>query len=872
MSDLKLYNGINNIDDDLIEEADCKKKPVIHHCYGIAASAAAIFIAVGALGVFRSVSPVSKTDLTENNIITVESTAANTTEIQTTSPAITEETVKTASTAASPVTSQYTAVSTQPVVSYSKTNEVQTKSLQNTTAVSAAAAQTEAIIKVTTTIAVNQDGSDIQDYDYEYEGSIIMRKYAAALAALLIASNPTTAANAQTYEPTCSYSTDEEELIKIKNLVDEYDLDMDINCDGNIDIFDAYAFYRAQKSDNPLWEMKNIPDYIQKKYKAIRETEMPYEKESYDPQTNEQTTYTFYYSIMWYDYLQYLFANYPVKPEYYDPNYFIENCPDDYNDPIPLEIQKQDIDLWDIVTFKRNKFFVKNDDGSFRHICADDYRLKPDASEPDDFVPTPAIWRYQYVEKEEKTDDDSNFDIYEYNSSEVYTSPIYDFIDDMRYWAHGTARDYKMLKDIIDSGYLDVDINSDGVFDFDDVVKIIYASDIIWKIEDFHSLFVSESEYPFNYFTFENYDNITEEEYYKVLDICKVAAHYFINYNFYYIGQYFTEYYLTYNEIDEKYFDPVYYEDLGYYTPNPRSYSNVVFANLSYYEQFSIKYGPNSAQNSPEIYESPARYNFTSSEIDAAFPKYYKNVKTGKLPKPDIDLDGKITAADYNILFNLDLEKFTPYDNSYSGTMIKRHPELNVVIGVPQEVRDNFDTNFDFNNNGISADELEVQCMMMYILHDLETQYGNVDDMNKALDLFYTEHPELQYYEIFNENLEDFNSSHGRGYSGYVSEDEKVLNIYSSVDTLKYYSSYDKISLYDIKGNGDANNDGSVDLSDAVLIMQSLANPSKYGIDGSDDHHITEEGYLLADVDGDGVTNNDALTIQRSLLGLEVIA
>ena len=36
---------------------------------------------------------------------------------------------------------------------------------------------------------------------------------------------------------------------------------------------------------------------------------------------------------------------------------------------------------------------------------------------------------------------------------------------------------------------------------------------------------------------------------------------------------------------------------------------------------------------------------------------------------------------------------------------------------------------------------------------------------------------------------------------------------------------------------------------DVVLIMQSLANPSKYGIDGSDDHHITEEGYLLADVD-----------------------
>ena len=68
--------------------------------------------------------------------------------------------------------------------------------------------------------------------------------------------------------------------------------------------------------------------------------------------------------------------------------------------------------------------------------------------------------------------------------------------------------------------------------------------------------------------------------------------------------------------------------------------------------------------------------------------------------------------------------------------------------------------------------------------------------------------------------------------------------------------------------DGDVNGDGTVDLSDAVLIMQSLANPTKYGLNGSDDKHITEEGYLRADVDGEGVTNMDALTIQRYLLGL----
>ena len=63
--------------------------------------------------------------------------------------------------------------------------------------------------------------------------------------------------------------------------------------------------------------------------------------------------------------------------------------------------------------------------------------------------------------------------------------------------------------------------------------------------------------------------------------------------------------------------------------------------------------------------------------------------------------------------------------------------------------------------------------------------------------------------------------------------------------------------------------DGTVDLSDAVLIMQSLANPDKYGLKGTDENHITEQGTANADVEGgDGMTVNDALVIQKYLLGL----
>ena len=69
---------------------------------------------------------------------------------------------------------------------------------------------------------------------------------------------------------------------------------------------------------------------------------------------------------------------------------------------------------------------------------------------------------------------------------------------------------------------------------------------------------------------------------------------------------------------------------------------------------------------------------------------------------------------------------------------------------------------------------------------------------------------------------------------------------------------------------GDANCDGGVDLADAVIIMQELANPNKFGVNGTDEHHITEKGLKNADCCnvGDGVTNNDALAIQQYLLKL----
>ncbi len=69
----------------------------------------------------------------------------------------------------------------------------------------------------------------------------------------------------------------------------------------------------------------------------------------------------------------------------------------------------------------------------------------------------------------------------------------------------------------------------------------------------------------------------------------------------------------------------------------------------------------------------------------------------------------------------------------------------------------------------------------------------------------------------------------------------------------------DKVS--EVKG--DANMDGEVALSDAVTIMQSLANPAKY--------NLTAQAKKNADIygDNDGITNKDALQIQKIMLKLD---
>ncbi|WP_019679087.1 leucine-rich repeat protein [Ruminococcus flavefaciens] len=98
------------------------------------------------------------------------------------------------------------------------------------------------------------------------------------------------------------------------------------------------------------------------------------------------------------------------------------------------------------------------------------------------------------------------------------------------------------------------------------------------------------------------------------------------------------------------------------------------------------------------------------------------------------------------------------------------------------------------------------------------------------------------------------------GYKGSTAEKYAEENMY-------YFRALEGTPVS--KKAGDTNGDGNVDLADAILIMQALANPNKYGVGGTADKPLTEQGKLNGDVDKDvvGLTANDALKIQEYLIG-----
>ncbi|HRR77251.1 MAG TPA: hypothetical protein P5191_10635 [Ruminococcus sp.] len=206
-----------------------------------------------------------------------------------------------------------------------------------------------------------------------------------------------------------------------------------------------------------------------------------------------------------------------------------------------------------------------------------------------------------------------------------------------------------------------------------------------------------------------------------------------------------------------------------------------------------------------------AFYGVEPDTLKEAFTNYYIAVKEGTMPAPDIDMDGEVSWWEYR--------KIESYiDANYN----KKIPSDEETYGWDMNVWNNIAENCDFSQNGISGDIYDYYCAWFCY--------------------------ELSYHEAYVAEEEAKNES---GISAQTFEAGIISD-----------QAYELLRDCDIERSGDLNFNGKLDMGDAVAILHSYSNPDKY--------ELTAVQRFNADLSntGDGITPNDALEVQRKLLGL----
>lgn len=230
-----------------------------------------------------------------------------------------------------------------------------------------------------------------------------------------------------------------------------------------------------------------------------------------------------------------------------------------------------------------------------------------------------------------------------------------------------------------------------------------------------------------------------------------------------------------------------------------------------------------------QIYDY-SEYSFGNNAVpdDEKFRKYLDKV-------PASYIGENFTDNKYHMLKRFTDGKLTPYITIY----IDRYTPLDVTLtadafGYPKEWK-------------ISALDgaFEIESSVLRQLHEYRIEVPNdvITDFESYIRL------EKSYSLIRNSELfEDPTygiKNHGDIFTQFHLYGDNTSNIY-----------------------GDANCDFRVMMNDAVLVMQSLSNPDRFSENGSDIFHITSQGKINADMDGNGLSANDALLIQKMLLKL----
>ncbi|MBP3380647.1 MAG: dockerin type I repeat-containing protein [Ruminococcus sp.] len=174
---------------------------------------------------------------------------------------------------------------------------------------------------------------------------------------------------------------------------------------------------------------------------------------------------------------------------------------------------------------------------------------------------------------------------------------------------------------------------------------------------------------------------------------------------------------------------------------------------------------------------------------------------------------------------------------------------------------------FRFEYYGGSISEMNLTYYPSITSYSTGSSGESYDEMAEKLKLYFSENG----LDFSVREYEDTYSVCCEAYPNYPITAQEHLDIAADIyDKLGYYGNYispssdrfniEKIDLYNAL-DGDANNDGELDIADATLVLQSIGNADKYS--------LSAQGAYNADVNGSGdVTALDALEIQKIDAGL----
>ena len=740
-------------------EAEKRKKAIIMRtaagCAGLCAAAVIGF------GVWNSTHIKGNTnDFGNGNIVSDVTTMADDTP-QTTTAFADGETVTTSSQALIPggVQTKTTASSVGITSAISAAYTTSARVRTGTAPVSQSAAASHSTVTSSVTTIVSTDTP-------VYERSFFMKKIPVFLAAAIAASSasPTTfrAESGELKIPNLTPPTRfEEQSDEYQNVlnISKGGFDLDINSDGTFDIFDVYALYRSVYNAGASDEMRE----------KCRQNADYNSDGMIDPCDASMLMY-------------YFALTQDLKGEYYDADFYKENCPDKYSDDnVFAKVMKECWDENNAIAEERKKNDDEFDEEEFWKYRTEGFK---GIAEKLDVLKTYDEPAYSRSEPEMSSHPWSSIDLYQDPS--VYENVAQIFTDDMEAQFNTLDWNYPEFKKHCDSGEMDLDVNGDGTYNIEDFYNIVVYTQNhndywVWKEgtsrenTDHHEMAIKLDD------VIENRCGDMMKAYENIFHYAPRAMSDKNDWTFY---NYCLSYFLESNEYKDEYASFIYYNETFDHMASLYSTSTIV-------QHFAKLVQPKESEGV-----------FIDAVFQKAFKAYIKDVEEGKRSEPDVNMDGVFDEYDYIYINLYSSYLYNGPDIDPSGSSYGRK--------LTDDIIRNIETSCDYSLNGKSGDIYDIMIVECYCMLE-----GKM-------------YPEVTAEDYFNEKqkLQSYTSLLGEmdvERSGDANCDGGV----DMADTVKIMQSLANPDKYELSilgsFNGDVSETGNgITVSDALGVQKKL--------------------------------------------------